>query len=68
MIETDIYFRNCVSAIEDTFELAPSSGGGTSITRTTRFSVIGRFAWFKGMLIAAALKHIHRYVFRNWDR
>ena len=37
--ETDLYFGPCVESIEEHFELQPLAGGGTAITRRTRFRI-----------------------------
>jgi hypothetical protein len=68
MEDTTLYFRPCVTRMEDEFILEPAGGNQTRITRTTDITVIGFAQWAKSLAMAAGLKCIHRYVFKNWAR
>jgi hypothetical protein len=67
MERTDIGFRPLVDGLMDSFDFAPTKRGVT-LTRTTRVWVRGRFPCAKEFLLFVGLKHVHRYVFRNWQR
>ncbi|MEK7467677.1 MAG: hypothetical protein AAB074_09720 [Planctomycetota bacterium] len=68
MEETDMFFRRWVSGIEDSFDLESTATGGTRIVRTTRLVLKGRCRAAKSVALWIALKRIHRFVFRNWQR
>lgn len=68
MERSDIARLSYVSDILEDFELAPGARGGATVTRTTRVQVSGRFRWAKSVLVWLGLMHIHRFVFRNWER
>jgi len=68
MERTDMGFREFVSSIIDDFELAPTSEGGTRVTRTTCVHVTGRFRFVKVALLWVGLKKVHRSVFYAWEQ
>lgn len=67
MEKTDLASARSVPDIEDTFDLAPTATG-VAVTRTTSARVIGSFRPLKKIALFLALKHVHRYVFRNWEK
>ncbi len=68
MEDTTLYFRPCVTALEEEFALEPTAGRRTRITRTTRLATTGCGAFAKALIMGAGLKCVHRYVFKNWAR
>ena len=66
MVDTTLYFRPCVTAMREQFELYALPGGGTRITRTTEIQLRGFCKPGKGLLMWAGLKQVHRFVFQNW--
>jgi Polyketide cyclase / dehydrase and lipid transport len=67
MERTDMEFQKFVREIGDTFELVPSHRG-TEVTRTTTVRTTGGLHPLRTMGLRIGLKHVHRYVFRNWQR
>jgi hypothetical protein len=67
MESTDLPFRRYVENLVDTFELV-STDRGVEVTRTTRAWVQGRLPVLRKVVLFVSLKHVHRYVFRNWLR
>ena len=63
----DLSSAKSVAEVEDTFDLVARDPGVT-VTRTTSVQVVGRFRWLKAAALYFGLKHVHRYVFRNWHR
>ncbi|BCU77781.1 hypothetical protein llg_24960 [Luteolibacter sp. LG18] len=68
MEDTTLYFRPCVTAIEEEFVLEPVGTDRTRVTRTTTLTVAGVGRPLKAAIMLAGLKCVHRYVFRNWQR
>ena len=66
MERTDLFFRDCVNYISDTFDLEPTSSSGTRIMCTTVATVFGCLRPLKAVVFRFGLKAVHRYVFRNW--
>jgi len=67
MEKSTIDSAKSVSEIEDAFLLVPN-GTGVTVFRTTTAGTVGRFRFAKKFALGIALKQVHRYVFRNWDR
>lgn len=68
MEDTTLYFRPCVTGIEEEFLLEPLGAGATRLTRTTEIAIIGFCRWGKAIVMGVGMKFVHRYVFRNWKR
>lgn len=68
MEDSTLYFRPCVTSIQEEFSLNPHGDTQTRITRTTTIQVIGMARWLKGMIMCIGMKFVHRYVFHNWAR
>ncbi|MGC4016872.1 MAG: SRPBCC family protein [Luteolibacter sp.] len=68
MEDTNLYFRPCVTSIEEAFELEALDGERTRVVRTTTLAVVGMGRFLKSAIMLAGLKCVHRYVFRNWRR
>ena len=68
MEKTDMFFRRWVTGVEDAFDLESTAAGGTSIVRTTRVTIEGRCRVVKSAALWIALKRVHRFVFKNWQR
>jgi hypothetical protein len=68
MEDTNLYFRPCVRAIGEEFILEELGPSRTRLTRTTTLTVSGVGRAFKAAVMAAGLKCVHHYVFRNWQR
>lgn len=68
MEDTNLYFRPCVTAIEESFELQALDGKRTRVVRATTLTVVGIGKSLKATIMLAGLKCVHRYVFRNWRR
>lgn len=68
MQQTDMYFKDYVREIVETFELTPGDYLQTKLTRTTHVSIRGRLKLLKQVLFFIGLKKVHRFVFRNWRR
>jgi len=68
MKKTDIYFRQFVHEILETFDLTPVDDATTKLTRTTNVTLRGRLQFVKHLLLLVGLKKVHRFVFRNWKR
>jgi hypothetical protein len=52
--------------MEDTFTLDPLPGGGTCLSRTTRFQARSGLPALKSVALRAVVRRIHRYVLRNF--
>ena len=48
--------------------MEPAVNGGTAVTRKTLVTVSGQCLLLKKALLIVGLKHVHRYVFKNWER
>jgi len=68
MEDTTLYFRPCVTALQEEFLLEPLGSDVTRLTRTTRLAVTGHCPTAKAIIMCAGMKCVHRYVFRNWAR
>ena len=66
MDQTDMRFHECVSHLQDTFDLRSKTEQTTRVTRTTKLSLRAVRGWLSAPLIWLSLKSIHRYVFQNW--
>jgi Polyketide cyclase / dehydrase and lipid transport len=67
METTNMEFQRFVREIGDTFELVPA-GRATVVTRTTTVQTAGGIHPLRTIGLRIGLKHVHRYVFRNWRR
>jgi len=67
MIDSNLYFRPCVTSISERFELEPYSLSSTRITRATSIQLTGVAPWLKGLIMFIGMKTVHKYVFRNWS-
>jgi hypothetical protein len=67
MEKSNLESAKSVTEIQDTFNLVPIDRG-VRVTRITEASVVGRYRSLKKIALFFALKHVHRYVFGNWQR
>ena len=65
---TDLYFKNDVDSILETFEIQSLGEMKSRLTRITQIEVGGKFQMFKRGLFFLGLKKVHRFVFRNWKQ
>ena len=68
MEKTDLFFRDCIPRMTETFDLVEEPRGRTALIRTTQAEISGLCPRSKGLLLWLALKRIHWFVFRNWER
>ncbi|GAB3013956.1 hypothetical protein GCM10027051_16560 [Niabella terrae] len=67
MVDTNIYFKPCVTEIIERFELQAKGDGQTVFTRRTRFRLRFPASLFAVLPMYIGLKSIHYYVCRNWE-
>jgi len=64
---TDVAAARMVQGIVETFDLAPTRKG-VLVTRTTRVQMSDHAGPIAKTELFIGIKHVHRYVFRSWQR
>lgn len=68
MRETDVWCRNWVSFLQDTFLLEPIEESRTRVQRITEFKGVASIPVLSTLALWFSLKQAHRYAAKNWRR
>ena len=68
MRETDVWCRNWVSFLQDTFLLEPIEGSRSRVRRVTEFRGVASIPVLSTLALWFSLKQAHRYAAKNWRR
>jgi len=68
MRDSDIWCRDRVAYLRDTFLLEPEGGGRTRVRRITEFRGARPFPLISTLALWFSLRQAHRYAARNWRR
>ena len=68
MRETNVWCRNWVSFLQDTFLLEPIDGNRTRVRRVTEFRGVASIPVLSTLALWFSLKQAHRYAAKNWRR
>ena len=68
MRETNVWCRNWVSFLQDTFLLESIDGGKTRVQRITEFKGVPSIPIISTLALWFSLRQAHRYAAKNWRR
>jgi hypothetical protein len=68
MRETNVWCRNWVSFLQDTFLLEPIDENRTRVRRITKFSGVTSIPGLSTLALWFSLMQAHRYAAKNWRR
>ena len=68
MKETDLFFRDYVRTMVDSFDVEGLAPDRTRVTRTTEITLAGGFKTIKALAVWFGVKMVHRYVFKKLGR
>jgi hypothetical protein len=68
MRKTNVWCRNWVSFLQDTFLLEPIEGSKTCVSRVTEFKGVASIPVLSTLALWFSLKQAHRYAAKNWRR
>jgi hypothetical protein len=68
MRETNVWCRNWVSFLQDTFVLEPIDENRTRVSRATEFNGVASIPVLSTLALWFSLKQAHRYAAKNWRR
>lgn len=68
MRDTNVWCRNWVSFLQDTFLLEPVESGRTRVSRVTEFKGVASIPVLSTLALWFSLRQAHRYAAKNWRR
>ena len=68
MKDSNVWCKNWVSFLQDSFILEPIDGNKTKVKRITEFKGVIHIPIFSTIAIWFSLKQAHRYASKNWRR